>query len=148
MARKDHIWILCKFYCGNKRGVVSKKKEEKVFKILESSHIALPVLIKEEFERKATMLYGKIYKSLIFSRFFVNFANLRLRLFIIRTSNKFRQEISLLTQFVTLCDDSLDVQILYIGVTLLKCKRFLKNLFIQLKLEENIPLIMKELEHL
>ncbi|KMZ97225.1 hypothetical protein PVNG_00252 [Plasmodium vivax North Korean] len=56
---------------------------------------------------------------------------------------KFRQEISLLTQFVTLCDDSLDVQILYIGVTLLKCKRFLKNLFIQLKLEENIPLIMK-----
>ncbi|KJP85496.1 hypothetical protein AK88_04892 [Plasmodium fragile] len=143
MARKDYIWIVCKFYCGNKRGAVSKKQEEEVFKILESSNMPLNVLIKEEFDRKATMLYGKIYKSLIFSRFLVIFANLRLRLFIIRTSNKFKQDISLLSQFVTLCDDYLDVQVLYIGVTLLKCKRFLMNLFIQLKIEENIPIIMK-----
>ncbi|GAB68913.1 hypothetical protein PCYB_143410 [Plasmodium cynomolgi strain B] len=143
MARKDNIWILCKFYCGKKRGVVSKKQEEEIIKILESSSTPLTVLIKEEFDRKATTLYGKIYKSLIFSRFLVIFANLRLRLFIIRTSNKFKQDISLLAQFVTLCDDYMDVQVLYIGVTLLKCKRFLKNLFIQLKVEENIPIIMK-----
>ncbi|EUD68939.1 hypothetical protein C922_00630 [Plasmodium inui San Antonio 1] len=143
MARKDYIWILCKFYCGKKRGVVTKKQEEEIFKILESSSMPLNVMIKEEFDRKATTLYGKIYKSLIFSRFVVIFANLRLRLFIIRTSNRFKQDISLLAQFVTLCDDYLDVQILYIGVTLLKCKRFLKNLFIQLKVEENISMIMQ-----
>ncbi|ETW37139.1 hypothetical protein PFTANZ_02147 [Plasmodium falciparum Tanzania (2000708)] len=74
--------------------------------------------------------------------FTVIFANLELRIFIIKTSNKFKKEIEILTKFVTVCD-YLKVEILYIGVTLNKCKRFLTDLFIKLKIEENIPCIMK-----
>ncbi|GAW83457.1 hypothetical protein, conserved [Plasmodium gonderi] len=147
MARKDNIWILCRFYYGGKNGVLGKKQEEEIYKILESSNTPLSIIIKEEFDKKAGILYGKIYKSLIFSRFLIIFASLKLRLFIIRTSNKYKEDVSLLAQFVTLCDDYLDVQVLYIGVTLLKCKRFLKDLFIKLKIEENIPSILKELEN-
>ncbi|ETW61939.1 hypothetical protein PFMC_02041 [Plasmodium falciparum CAMP/Malaysia] len=55
---------------------------------------------------------------------------------------KFKKEIEILTKFVTVCD-YLKVEILYIGVTLNKCKRFLTDLFIKLKIEENIPCIMK-----
>ncbi|SCP03364.1 conserved Plasmodium protein, unknown function [Plasmodium malariae] len=147
MVKKDNIWILCKFYCKENEGMLNKKQEDDIFKILENSNTPLSILIKEEFDKKATILYGKIFKSILFSRFFVTFANLKLRLFIIRTSNKYKREVSLLSQFVTLCGSNLSVQVLYIGVTLCKCKRFLRDLFIRLKIEDNIPTILKELEN-
>ncbi|SCQ16892.1 conserved Plasmodium protein, unknown function [Plasmodium ovale] len=146
MVKKDNIWFLCRFYCDNSKGYSDKQSSENVFKILEKSHIPLAHLIREEYDKRAGILFGQIYKSVLFSRFYIMFASLRLRIFIIRTSNKFKKEIALLTKFVSLCDDNLRVQTLYIGVTLSRCKKYMKGLFIRQKIDESIPQILKELE--
>ncbi|CRH02503.1 conserved Plasmodium protein, unknown function [Plasmodium relictum] len=146
MVKKDNIWIVCKLYCEENNEIENKKKKEDIFEVLENSNTSLSVWIKEEFDKKAILLYGRIFKSILFSRFYIIFTNLKLRIFIIRTSNKYKREVTLLAQAVTICD-YLRVKILYSGVTLCKCKRFLKDLFIKLKIEDNIPAILKELEN-
>ncbi|CRG97643.1 conserved Plasmodium protein, unknown function [Plasmodium gallinaceum] len=145
MVKKDNIWMLCKLCYKENNEIKNENKEEDIYKILENLNIPLSSFIKEEFDKKAILLFGRIFKSILFSRFYIVFANLKLRIFIIRTSNRYKREVSLLTRFVTICDD-IRVKILYSGVTLCKCKRFLKELFIKLKIEDNIPTILKELE--
>ncbi|KYO00735.1 hypothetical protein PGSY75_0814100 [Plasmodium gaboni] len=146
MVKKDNIWVLCKLYLDEKNTQLNKLQEDDIFKIIQNSNTPLSVLIKEEFDKNALIFYGKIFKTILFNRFNIIFANLELRIFIIKTSNKFKKEIEILTKFVTVCD-YLKVEILYIGVTLNKCKGFLTDLFIKLKIEENIPCIMKEFEN-
>ncbi|CXJ16997.1 conserved Plasmodium protein, unknown function [Plasmodium berghei] len=147
MVKKDSIWILCRLHCSDKEDFANKNEQNNIFKILQNANIPLSSLIKEEYEKKGSILFGEIFKSIIFSRFHIIFTNLKLRIFIIRASNKYKNEISLLSQFVTICDDYFSVQLLYIGVTLNKCKKYIKELFIRLKIEESIPIILKELEN-
>ncbi|CDU20604.1 conserved Plasmodium protein, unknown function [Plasmodium yoelii] len=147
MVKKDSIWILCRFDYFDKENFANNNEQNKILKILQNVNIPLSSIIKEEYEKKGLILFGEIFKSIIFSRFQIIFTNIKFRIFIIRASNKYKNEISLLSQFVTICDDRFSVQLLYIGVSLNRCKKYIKELFIRLKIEESIPLILKELEN-
>ncbi|VTZ70929.1 conserved Plasmodium protein, unknown function [Plasmodium chabaudi chabaudi] len=147
MVKKDSVWILCRLHCSDNENFANKNEKNNIIKILQNSNIPLSSLIKEEYEKRGSILFGEIFKSIIFSRFQIIFTNLNLRIFIIRTSNRYKNEIALLSQFVTMCDNYFSVQLLYIGVTLNRCKNYIKELFVRLKIEEFIPSILKELEN-
>ncbi|EWC88892.1 hypothetical protein PFNF54_02311, partial [Plasmodium falciparum NF54] len=87
MVKKDNIWVLCKLYLDEKNTQLNKLQEDDIFKIIQNSNTPLFVLIKEEFDKNALIFYGKIFKTILFNPFSIIFANLELRIFIIKTSN-------------------------------------------------------------
>lgn len=144
MVKRDYLWVVCTFDSEESNLQVKKKKEQEIFKILEHSDFKLRQLIKDEFERIALFLFGKILGDVYLNRLAIIYANVRIKTFLIRCRKKHKKEIVLLIYFMRLCE-YFRVDIYYCGSTLKRCKEYIKETFINTKINENVSNILKEL---